>query len=193
MSVSRERREKFLSFIRIFNTFTFYGIDISLLALLTTLLTQLIKKTIFKRAQKKIVTFLPFILGILFYAVYAGVRNLSFCYLLNEYVSILEHGISVGAIATLYYIMYEQFVRVKSNLSETEKVISTLIDGFVPTEATEKAAKEIAEAIERDVTGTGAKKAQEILAEYSSGEANERDLQLLAKLIIETLAHLTTK
>ena len=193
MSVSRERREIFLSLIQIFNTFTFYGIDISLLALLTTLTTQLIKKTIFENAQKKLVTFLPFMLGTLFYAVYAGLRHMSFYYILNEYVSILEHGISVGAVATLYYIMYEQFVRVKDNLSETEKVISTLIDGFVPTDATEQAAKEIAAAIEKDVTGTGAKKAQEILAEYSNGEANERDLQLLCKLIIETLAHLTTK
>ena len=182
-----------MSFIQIFNTFTFYGIDISLLALLTTLLTQLIKKLIFRKANKKLVTFLPFILGTLFYAVYAGLRNLSLDYLLVEYVSILEHGISVGAIATLYYIMYEQFVRTKSNLSETEKVISALIEGYVPTDSLEAAAKAVAEVIARDVTGNGATRAKEILTEYSDGELNERDLQLLSKLIIETLAHMTTK
>lgn len=182
-----------MSLIQIFNTFTFYGIDISLLALLTTLLTQLIKKLIFRKANKKLVTFLPFILGTLFYAVYAGLRNLSLGYLLVEYVSILEHGISVGAIATLYYIMYEQFVRTKSNLSETEKVISALIEGYVPTDSLEAAAKAVAEVIARDVTGNGATRAKEILTEYSDGELNERDLQLLSKLIIETLAHMTTK
>ena len=190
--MSRARGEKFLSLIQIFNTFTFYGIDISLLALLTSLLTQLLKKLLFK-GNKKLVTFLPFILGTLFYAVYAGLRNLSLSYLLNEYVSILEHGISVGAIATLYYIMYEQFVRTKSSLSETEKVISALIEGYVPTDSLEAAAKAVAEAIARDVTGNGAKRAKEILTEYSNGELNERDLQLLSKLIIETLAHMTTE
>ena len=182
-----------MSFIQIFSTFTFYGLDISLLALLTVTVTQVIKKTVLKNAQKKLITFIPFMLGTLFYAVYAGLRHLSFCYILNEYVSIMEHGISVGAVATLFYIMYEQFVRVKSGLSETESVIATLIEGFVPTDSVEEAAKEVAKAIERDVTGNGATKAQEILAEYSHGEADERDLQLLAKMIIETLVHLTTK
>ena len=43
-----------MSFIQIFNTFTFYGIDVTLLALLTTLVTQLVKKLIFK-ANKKLV------------------------------------------------------------------------------------------------------------------------------------------
>ena len=56
-----------------------------------------------------------------------------------------------------------------------------------------RAAREIAEVLARDVTGNGATKAQEILAEYSSGDADERNIQLLCKLIIETLAHLTTK
>lgn len=181
-----------LSFIKIIDTFTFYGIDISLLATLTVLLTQLLKVTLFRRAQKKLVTFLPFIIGTFAYAVYAAVRNLSFCYLLDEYVSILEHGISVGAVSTLYYILYEQFVR-RSNLSETEKIISTLIEGYIPSEHVEKAAKAVAEAIERDVTGNGAKRAEEILTEYSGGEINERDVHLLSRLIIETLAHLTTK
>ena len=182
-----------MSFIHIFSTFTFYGIDISLLALLTVIVTQVLKKTIFKNAQKKLITFLPFMLGTLFYAVYAAVRNLSIQYLLSEYVSVLEHGISVGAVATLFYVLYEQFVRQKSGLSETEKIISTLIEGYVPKDSVETAAKEIAEALARDVTGSGATRAQEILAKYSNGETDERDLKLLCMLIIETLAHLTTK
>ncbi len=160
---------------------------------MTCILTQIVKKVFFKNAQKKLVTFLPFILGTVLYAVYAVIRNLSFEYLLANYVSVLEHGISVGAIATLYYVLYEQFVRVKDKLSATESVISTLIEGFVPSEKAETAAKAIAEAIEKDVTGNGMQKAQEILFKYSDGKASERDLELLSRLIIETLAHLTTK
>ena len=83
-----------MSFIQIFSTFTFYGLDVTALALVTALVTQLVKKTLLARAQKKIVTFLPFILGTLFYAVYAAARNLSLRFLLDEYVSVIEHGFS---------------------------------------------------------------------------------------------------
>ena len=180
-----------MTFIEIIDTFTFYGIDVILLAAATALLTQLLKKTLFKRAQKKVVTFLPFVLGTILYAVYAAVRNLSICFVFAEYTSIIEHGISVGAAATLYYVLYEQFVRSDKGLSETEAVIATLIEGYVPTDKTEAAAKAVAEAIQKDVTGNGANRAKEILTEYSDGEINERDVQLLCKLIIETLAHIT--
>lgn len=182
-----------MSFIQIINTFTFYGLDVSLLAAATGLLTQLIKKTLFKRAQKKLVTFLPFAIGIVLYAVYAAVRNLSAEYVLKEYVCVLEHGISVGAAATLYYILYEQFVRSDDGVSVTEKLIATLIGGYVPEESALEAAKAIAEAIRADVTGSGAMRAQEILKKYCNGSVSEREITLLSGLIIETLAHVTTQ
>lgn len=183
----------FLSFIQIINTFTFYGLDIGALALLTCAITQLIKRLFFKTARKKLVTFMPFIIGTALYAVYAVIRNLSFEYLLNEYVSILEHGISVGAVATLYYVLYEQFIREKDGLSETEGVIATLLEGYVPAKNLAAASKAVASAIEKDVTGNGAEKAQKLLSEYSDGKISENDILLLSRLIIETLAHLTTK
>ena len=178
-----------MSFIRIIDAFTFYGVDVVLLAAATAALTQVLKITLFRRAKKKIVTFLPFAIGTLLYAAYAAVRNLSFFYLIDEYVSVLEHGVSVGAVATLYYVLYEQFIREKNNLSASENVIATLIAGYVPADDVERAAKAIAEAIERDVTGGGAKRAEEILAEFAGGNG-EIDIRLLSKLIIETLAHM---
>lgn len=181
-----------MTFIEIIDTFTFYGVDVLLIALLTAVLTQIIKITLFKNAQKKLLTFLPFVIGTLLYAVYAILRHLSFFYLFEEYTCVLEHGLSVGAMATLYYVLYEQFVREKDNLSQAEGVIATLIDGYVPKENVQKAAKAVAEAIERDVTGNGALKAKEILTEYSDGEISQNDIILLSRLIIETLAHITT-
>lgn len=180
-----------MTIIEIIDTFTFYGIDILLLAALTCGLVQLFKATFLKKLNRKLITFLPFAIGSLFYAAYAAARNLSLSYLITEYVSVIEHGISVGAAATLLYVLYEQFVREKkSGLSATESVISTLIEGYVPTDSVESVAKLISEAIERDVTGSGAKRAAEILTENSEENITERDVQLLAKLIIETLAHL---
>ena len=186
-------KENFLTLIRIFDTFTFYGADVALLAGLTAGATQLVKMTLFKRAQKKLVTFLPFILGTLFYACYAALRNLSFQYLLTEYTSVLEHGISVGAVSTLYYVLYEQCVRVKSGTSESEKVITALIENYVPAENVEKTAKAIAEAIEKDVTGNGAKKAEEIILSLGGENLNEADVKLLCRLIVETLAHVNVR
>ena len=81
-------------------------------------------------------------------------------------------------------------MRDKKSISVAESVVKTLIDGYVPTEKTETVARLIAEAIEKDVTGNGAKRAAEIIAENSEEQINERDIALLSKLIIETLAHL---
>lgn len=166
--------------------------DVILLAALTAVCVQIVKVTVFKRKKKKLLTFLPFLVGTVFYAAYAALKNWSVSYLLDEYTTILEHGISVGAVATLLYVLYEQFVREKSGLSTTQSVISTLIDGYVPSDNVEKVTKLISEAIEKDVTGNGAKRAAEILAENTNEGVSECDVQLLAKLIIETLAHIST-
>ena len=181
-----------MTIIKIIDTFTFYGLDVVLLAILTAVTVQIFKITFLKNIKKKLLTFLPFTVGAIFYAVYAALKNWSLAYLLTEYVTVLEHGVSVGSVATLLYVLYEQFVREKTTSSATEGVISTLIEGFVPTDKIESVAKQIAEAIERDVTGNGALKAAEILSDNSDGEISERDLQLLSKLIIETLAHVNT-
>lgn len=178
-----------MTIIKIIDTFTFYGLDVVLLAFLTAIVVQICKVTFLKKMKKKLLTFLPFTVGVIFYAVYAALKNWSLSYLLTEYVSVLEHGVSVGSVATLLYVLYEQFVREKTYVSATEGVISTLIEGFVPTDKIESVAKEIAQAIERDVTGNGAARTSEILTENSEEEISERDLELLSKLIIETLAH----
>ena len=154
-----------MTVIQIINLFTFYGIDVILLASLTAITVQIFKLTFMKKVKKKLLTFLPFILGTVFYAAYAAIVNLSFCYIFKEHISVLEHGISVGALATLLYVLYEQFVRAKSSVSPAEGVIATLIQGYVPDEKTESVAKLIAEAIQRDVTGDGAVRAAEIHTE----------------------------
>lgn len=181
-----------MTILKIIDTFTFYGIDVVLLAALTAVTVQIFKLTFLKNFKKKLLTFLPFIVGTAYYAVYAGLVNWSVSYVINEYADVLEHGVSVGAVATLTYVLYEQFVREKSPTSATEGVISTLIEGYVPSDSVESVAKEIAAAIERDVTGNGANRAAEILKENGIEEISERDVQLLSKLIIETLAHINT-
>jgi hypothetical protein len=182
-----------LTIIEIIDTFTFYGIDVILLAAATCIIVQLMKATLLKNCKKKVITFLPFFIGGVLYAIYAGIYNFSFVYLLNNFTQILEHGFGVGSLSTVIYVWYEQFIREKDVVSGTVGVISTLIEGYVPTNLIEETAEKIAEAIQKDVTGDGANKAAEILTSNMSEGITERDITLLSKLIIETLAHLSAE
>lgn len=180
-----------LTIIQIIDTFTFYGLDVIALAVATCLIVQLLKITVLKKCNKKLLTFLPFLTGSLLYAAYAALINLSFRFIIDNYLSVLEHGFSVGALSTLIYVWYEQFMRDKKSVSATHSVISTLIAGYVPEENVEAVADKIAAAIERDVTGDGARKIAEILSENNLGEVSENDVKMLSRLIIETLAHIS--
>ena len=179
-----------MTVIQIIDTFTFYGLDIIALAAVTSILVQIIKLTLLKNHRKKIVTFLPIVFGTLLYAAYAALRHMSARWLLDNYVSVLEHGFAVGALSTLIYVWYEQFIREKEHVSASCGVIATLIEGYVPSEKQESIAKAICEAIERDVTGNGAVRIAEILSENSDGDISQSDIKLLSRLIIETLAHI---
>lgn len=181
-----------MSIFQIIDAFAFYGFDVIVLGALTSVTVQILKKTLLKKCNKKVFTFLPFIFGTFFYAAYAAVRHLSLEYLIENYITVMEYGFSVGALSTLTYVCYEQFLQNKTTVSATEGVIATLIAGYVPSDSVENVAKLIAEAIGRDVLGDGAKRTAEILTENQCENVTENDVKLLAKLIIETLAHLNT-
>ncbi len=179
-----------MNFIEIIDTFTYYGIDVALLAVVTAVITQVLKNTLLKNVQKKLITFLPFVLGTVLFAVYAAIRNLSILFVFEEYVYVLEHGISVGAAATLFYVLYEQFVRKDCDYTAAEGVVAELIEGYVPDEELGEAAKAVAEALAQDVTGNGADCAAEILFGYAGDGTTESEIKLLSRLIAQTLARL---
>lgn len=180
-----------MTVIQIIDTFTFYGMDVIALAAATCLLVQIAKITLFRKRRKRALTFLPFIVGTLLYAAYAAILHLSFKFIADNYVEIIEHGFSVGALSTVLYVWYEQFMREKKSASATQGVIATLIEGYVPDERTEEIAAQIAQAVERDVTGDGAKKIAGILSENHPENVTENDIKMLSRLIIETLAHIS--
>ncbi len=179
-----------MTLIRIIDAFTFYGLDIIALSALTCILVQIAKVTFLKKFSKKIVTFMPAIIGTAVYAAYAGLINMSFEYLIQNYVDVLEHGFSIGALSTLVYVGYEQFIREKKTGSATQNVVETLIEGYIPDERLESTAQAICEALERDVTGSGAERIAAILNAERPQDVDEKDIKLLTRLIIETLAHI---
>lgn len=178
-------------FIKLIETFTFYGADVILLASLTNLVVYLLKISVLKKMQKKLLTFVPFAVGTVLYAAYAALKAMSFAPILSGYTDVLEHGISVGAVSTLLYVLYEQFVRDKKSGNAAEQVIEKLIAGYVAEGSAKSAASLIVAALGRDVTGDGAKRTQEIILENAAENVTEQDAAMLAKLIIETVARLS--
>lgn len=179
-----------LTIIKIIDTFAFYGIDTLLIAALTALTVQLFKATFLKKVKKRLLTFLPFFMGTLYYAAYTAIINLSITPVLNDYLSILEHGLSVGAAATLLYVMYEQFVRGDVSATAAESVIITLIGGYVADQSVNSVAKLIAKSLSGDIAGDGVKKISDLIADHAAEGITERDVALLTKLIIETMARI---
>lgn len=175
------------------SVFSFYGIDMMMLALGTTILVQILKLTILRRVQKKILTFLPFVLGTILYGVYVGLVNHSVAYPLDHYVDVVERGFSIGTTATLAYVIYEQFVRGGSNLTATQAIVVNLLDGYVPKQQARKVAELIIKAVEKDVTGNGVQKTVEIITTHADEGITPQDVALLAKFIIETLARLSVQ
>jgi hypothetical protein len=135
-------------------------------------------------------TFLPFLIGTVFFAAFVDIYYLDVFYIVNNYTETIENGFGVGTLSTVIYVCYEQFVRDKQAVSVNEGVIATLIEGYVPDDEVEEIATAIVTAIQKDVLGDGEKKTAEILAEKTNEGVTETDINLLSKLIIETLAHI---
>lgn len=173
-----------MTFIEIIATFSHYGIDVILLAAATSVLLQILKLGILKNAPKKVLTFLPFVLGTLLYAIYVGVNHFSLSYIAERFAHILKEGTAVGALSTFIYVLYEQFIR-KSRAKTPEQVlIAAMLEGYVPAEKAEIAAEALTEAAESGQMS--ADEAAEILSEYAEG-ATAQEIALLAKLIERAL------
>ncbi len=181
-----------MNLIQIIDTFSFYGVDMFGAAMLTCILTHLLKRTLFRGVQKKVLTFLPFTIGVIIYAVAVSLYHFELTYALDNLSRVLEKGFAIGSLATLIYVLYEQFIRKDSSLTITENVIATLIRDYVPDTNIEDVAKKVAEAIANDVTGMGADKTAQIIAKFCKKDVTQQQITLLAKLIIEALAHIST-
>lgn len=96
---------------KVIEIFTLYGADTAVLAAACALIVQICKLTFLKNVPKKFVTFAPFVVGVILYAVYAAAVHLSFTYVFAQFGEVLEKGLQTGTVATLLYVLYEQFVR----------------------------------------------------------------------------------
>lgn len=109
----------YLTYIEIIDFITFYGVDVAVLGIITSVLTQILKTTLLKNAPNKLYAFLPVIIGTVLYAIYSLLSHGLGC---GDFAIALEKGFSVGAAATFIYAIYEQFARGKSKLPTEENV-----------------------------------------------------------------------
>ncbi len=173
-----------MTIMQYLSTFQLYSPTVLILALGVTLFCSLLKKTVLKNCPKKVFVFLPFVIGLAFYAgfrtVIAGVCPT----FIGELSQTLEGGFACGCAATLYYVFYEQFLRKQKTKANP---ILPLLEGIVPEERREKAAKAL--------LSEGQKKSEDelypfllqTLSSYASEGLTEDELAVNGKLIEEFL------
>lgn len=170
-----------MSTIQILSIFRLYKVDLLLLALGVTLVTSLFKKTLLKNASKKVYVLLPFFLGVLAYAGYYALTTQN-ALTLESISPIVEGGFSCGSIATLYYVTYEQFFR---KGKKTANPLLPLLEGFIPEETREKAAKALLltsnSATNEELFGA----IQKTLMQYVPESTTEAELSALAVTVSE--------
>lgn len=169
--------------LQFFNAFRTFGADVLLLALGVTLLTSLLKKTAMKNCNRKAFVFLPFAIGIVVYAVFASLVTLSADPFTKDLSETVEKGFSCGLAATLYYVVYEQFIR--SPKKEPTDPLFALLDGIVPEESMTEAAAALTE------KSTGAEKEQlpgiirETLIPYASPDLSEAETDAAVLILVK--------
>ena len=171
--------------VQLVNVLRNYGLDVLLLALGVTVITSLLKKTVLKSFPKKVYVFLPFLLGLLLYAIYRMIALWSAAPLTGDIRTTLEGGLGCGSAATLYYVVYEQFFRKKKTVLNP---LLPLMQGIVAEGEQEEAAKALYE---------GSKTAIELLPfvrntllPYADDALSEAEFDAACGLIAEYLSTL---
>lgn len=168
------------------DAFNLYGLDITLLGAATAVVAAILRRTVFKKANAKILALLPFATGALIYAAYYAAVNSGFGKIGSDYACVIGRGFTVGAVSTLIFALYEKITQNKGGLTLSETVVKILIEGCVPQDKTESAAREICEAVKEIEDGV-APKIAEILINHG---AESDGAQTTSELVAETLKSL---
>ena len=172
-----------------FSAFRLFHADTLLLALGVTLTCSLLKKTVLQRVPKRIIVFLPFLLGLAFFAAYRAVKTGGQLCFLSEIPEILEGGFASGCAATLYYNIYEQFVRKKPD--DAAMAVSPLLpvlEGIVDGDRAEEAANALYEG-GKDLTGDALTAfLTQKLTEYCTAELTSIERKSYVKVLGELIS-----
>lgn len=175
-----------MTILQYLNTFRVFGADVLLLSLGVCAMTSLLKKTVLKALPNKAYVFLPYALGVAVYAAFRAIVSGSIAPFTSELFSTLEGGFACGCAATLYYLIYEQFVR-KEKAEADMPPVGELLRDLVPEADRKRAAEEL--------TAHGKEKSAEelfsyvaeLLRRYAGEEVSDGEILLRADLVSKFL------
>ncbi len=177
-----------MSFMELIDALRAYGVDVLLLALGVTLLVALLKKTVMKNVPKKVFVVLPFAIGIVLYAIFRALVSLSPEPFTSEIASTLEKGFACGCCSTLYYVIYEQFIRGRS-----VSPLYPLLEGVVPEKKRRQAANALYKGSKALPEEERVQYFKENLNTYSDPPMSEEELSNLASILAEFLSSIQKK
>ncbi|GEM_PF-2145621 len=134
-----------------------YGVDILILGAADALLTALIGKIPEKILPKKYLTFIPFLLGFLLYALFFPlIKNLS----AEDFSVVLERGFGVGLTAILCNLLFARLTGKKDGTSGAASLVKQLLKDCIKEPALTEAAEKISEAFFGEREGTNGDETQ---------------------------------
>ena len=134
-----------------------YGVDILILGAADALLTALIGKIPEKILPKKYLTFIPFLLGFLLYALFFPlIKNLS----AEDFSVVLERGFGVGLTAILCNLLFARLTGKKDGTSGAASLVIQLLKDCIKEPALTEAAEKISEAFFGEREGTNGDETQ---------------------------------
>ena len=182
----RRAKEMIMTAMQFLNVLRQYGADVLILAVGVSLITSLLKKTVLKNCPTKVYVFLPFLLGLLMYTAYRMAVTWSVVPVTEELRFTIESGLGCGSVATIYYVVYEQFFK----KGKTKLSLSPVLEGIVPDSVREEAADAL-------LTGCKGLKAEELfafvertLARYASPSLSEAEAHACVRALSALLSAL---
>ncbi|RXZ61872.1 hypothetical protein ESZ91_05655 [Candidatus Borkfalkia ceftriaxoniphila] len=117
-----------MEWLQIAAIFDKFGADVLALGALAYVLTLILKKTLLKKAPKKYLTFVPFLLGILLYAAFSFFTH----WQAPPVQETLQKGVAAGGAATVIHVVYEQFLRggAPTEISVRTDCVREILAGF---------------------------------------------------------------
>ena len=165
--------------VQFVNALRQYGADVLILAVGVTLITSLLKKTVLKKCPNKVYVFLPFLLGLLLYAIFRMVATWSVVPLTNELCGTIESGLGCGSVATIYYVIYEQFFK----KGKTTLSLSPALEGIVPDGVREEVANALLAGGKKLSAGELSAFVRETLAPYADASLTEVELEACVRTL----------
>ena len=159
------------------------GLDIPFIALIVYILTNILKKFV-PSSRSNVIILIPFVLGVIFYFLYS-----KFIVFVFTFDDLLNKGLKIGGIATLYYAIAKQLFSNKANVS---KIISNILKGIVSPTTIEKTTKSILKELN---LGQDSQISADAIYNIIAGNASisESECNALTSIVIKAFEETKTK